>query len=230
MASSQPLPLAEEPRHDAAWSAAVRAEEWAGELRVNLIRLAALAVFYVNHLINYYVRDLDISAEYHLIVTSIAAAWAAAALLIHVALAKRGNPRYLKYAALGWDVFMTTSLIVFSNGPRSPFLILLLLIIISASLRLNLRLVWIASLAAALSYGIACGHSRWVRPETRVPVEDHVIFLLALATGGLFAGQCVRQSRRFAQNHSERLLAISEIAKTPTTVQDDSPNQEEETS
>ncbi len=218
------------PSPDAAWRAASRAEEWAGELRVNLIRLAAIAVFYGNHLIDFYLRDLGISAEYHLTVTCVAAAWAAAALAIHTVLTRRGNPGYLKYVALGWDVFMATSLIVFSNGPRSPFLVLLLLILFSASLRLNLRLVWTASLAVALSYGVACGHSKWVSPETRVPVKEHVVFLLALATGGLLAGQAVRQSRRFARNHAERLFATSETAEAASVAQEDSPNQKGETS
>ena len=230
MASSPTIPAVSEPNQDAAWRAAFRAEEWAGELRVNLVRLVAIAVFYGNHLVNFYLRDIGLSSEFHLTVTCIAAAWAAAALAIHIVLARRGNPHYLKYAALGWDVFMTTSLIVFSDGPQSPFLILLLLIIITAPLRLNLRLVWIASLAVMLSYGVACGHSKWVRPETRVPVQDHAIFLLALATGGLLAGQCVRQSRRFARDHAERLLATSEIADTPSDVQEDLLNQKGETS
>lgn len=203
---------------DFAWKAAVRAEEWAGEMRVNLLRLVAIAVFYGHHLLNFYLQDLGLTPRFHVIVSSIAVSWAAAALATHLILTKQGNRRFLKYATLSWDVFMTTSLIAFSGGPQSQFLILLLLILFTAPLRLNLRLVWVATLAVALSYGTICGHSKWVNVETQIPVVHHVIFFLGLATAGLVAGQCVRQARRFAQNYAERLLALNDIAKAPGSV------------
>lgn len=210
MTSQQPITASRGTRQDFAWKAAVRAEEWAGEMRVNLIRLVAITVFYGNHLFNFYLRDLDLTPRFHLIVSSIAVSWATAAFVTHLILAKQGNRPFLKYASLGWDVFMTTSLIAFSGGPKSQFLILLLLILFTVPLRLNLRLVWVASLAAALSYGTICGHSKWVNVETQVPIVHHVIFFLGLATAGLLAGQCVRQARRFAENYSERLLALND--------------------
>ena len=215
MTSQQPITASGGTRQDFAWKAAVRAEEWAGEMRVNLIRLVAITVFYANHLFNFYLRDLGLTPRFHLIVSSIAVSWAMAALATHLILAKQGNRPFLKYATLGWDVFMTTSLLAFSGGPKSQFLILLLLILFTAPLRLNLRLVWVASLAAALSYGTICGHSKWVNVETQVPIVHHVIFFLGLATAGLLAGQCVRQARRFAENYAERLLALNDDVEAP---------------
>jgi hypothetical protein len=198
---------------DAPWTAAQRAEEWAGELRINLIRMVAIAAFYGQHLINYYFRKLaDLTPEYHLVVTGIALSWTAAALALHIGLARRRGLPYLKYAAVAWDSFMATSLLVVSDGPRSPLLVILFLIVATAALRVHLRLVWVASLLVILSYGVVCGHSRWVRPETRVPVHHHVIFVLALGSAGLLAGQCVRQTRRFARDYAERLESVRRIA------------------
>lgn len=212
MTSTPPLSATGEQDRNAPWTAAQRAEEWAGELRVNLVRLLAIAVFYGHHLINYYVRGLEITPKYHLIVTGIAAAWVAASLALHMVLVHRRNRPYVKYAAVFWDTFMTTTLLVFSDGPQSPLLVLLFLIIMTASLRLHLRLVWVASLLVLLSYGFVCGHSKWKRPQTRAPVHHHVIFVLALGTAGLLSGQGVRQARRFARDYADRLKPPEEVA------------------
>jgi len=205
--------------HDLVWKAAQRAEEWAGELRVNLIRLVAITCFYAHHLVNYYVRDLpNLTSQYHLIVSGIAVAWVGAALALHTQLIRRRNPSWAKYAAVAWDAFMTTSLLIFTDGPQSIFLVLLLLIIATASLRIHLRLVWVASLLAVLSYGVVCGHSRWVRPDWRVPVHHHVVFLMALGTAGLLAGQAVRQTRRFAQDYRDRVKIAEGADRTDPPV------------
>ena len=101
---------------------------------------------------------------------------------------------------------------------RLHFLVLLLLIIATASLRIHLRLVWVASLLAVLSYGVVCGHSRWVRPDWRVPVHHHVVFLMALGTAGLLAGQAVRQTRRFAQDYRDRVKIAEGADRTDPPV------------
>ena len=200
---------------NAPWIAAQRAEEWAGELRVNLIRLVALSVFYAYHLFNFYVRQLpEITPQYHYIVSGITIAWAASAVVLHRSLVRRVNPPYVKYAAVGWDVFMATSLLIFSDGPRSPFLPLLLLIIATAPLRIHLRLVWVASLLSLLSYGVVCGHSKWIQPDGRVPIQHHVIFALSLGVAGLLAGQSVRQARRFAPEYADRIKFATGLAST----------------
>ncbi len=222
MTSTPALPVMEEHDQDAPWKAAQRAEEWAGELRVNLIRLVAIAAFYGHHLFNYYVRGLpDLTSQYHLTVTGIAAAWTAAALALHTGLVRRLNPPYVKYAAVAWDAFMTTSLLIFSDGPKSSLLVLLLLIIATAPLRIHLRLIWVASLLTVLSYGVVCGHSKWVRPEWQVPVQHHVIFLLALGTAGLLAGQSVRHTRRFALYYTDRLKSAERIAETASPAEEE---------
>ncbi len=208
------------PMDDAPWRVARAAEAHAGEVRINLLRLLAIAVFYGYHLINYYVRRIELSGEYHLTVTAIAVSWVAAAVLIHIALSRSKPIQSLQYWVVGWDALMATTLIVFSSGPRSPFLLLLFLILLSAPLRLDLPLVWFATLAAALSYGAVCGNSKWVRPETQVPVEHHVIFLLGLGAGGLFAGQSVRQALRLARDYADRVVAVANVIESKPAVAD----------
>lgn len=189
----------------AAWAAAQRIEAWAGEVRVNLVRLVAIAAFYGHHLLQYFLLSRDLPPGYHYSVTGVAVAWTGAALVLHVALGRRWNPPALKYAALGFDALMATTLLVLSDGPRSPLLVLLFLLVLTAPLRLELRAVWTATLLAVLAYAFVCGHARWMRPEWRVPRRQQVIFTIGLACAGLLAGQAVRQARRFARDYADRL-------------------------
>src|SRR4051812_36477818 len=64
------------PRFEANRSpSAALVESWAGEVRVNLIRLAGIIAFYANHLINVYrsPNDPSIAGDYHAKVTALAA-------------------------------------------------------------------------------------------------------------------------------------------------------------
>ncbi|HXX92136.1 MAG TPA: hypothetical protein VEN81_00790 [Planctomycetota bacterium] len=193
---------------EAAWSAAQRIEAWAGEVRVNLIRLVAIAGLFGHHLINRYLLKLDMPADYHRAVTGIAVGWTLAALALHSALSRRWNPPGLRYAAVAFDAMMIASVLLVSDGPRGPFFMLLFLLVATAGLRLDLRLVWTAAALAILAYLLACGHDRWVRQlaeHDRVPRQHQVIVVIGLACAGLLAGQAVRQTRRFARDLADRM-------------------------
>jgi len=194
-----------EEEKDLPWTAAQRVEAWAGELRVNVIRLAAIVGFYGHHLFNVRVLKLDLPPKYTLFVTGIAAAWAAGALALHVTLAGHRALPALRYIVVGFDTLMATSLLLLSDGPRSPLVLLLFLVVATAPLRLDLRLVWAATGLALLSYLFLCGHAKWVRPEWSVPRQQQVIILLGLALAGFLAGQAVRQARRLARDYADRV-------------------------
>ena len=97
---------------DTKWEDARRIEAWAGEVRVNLIRLAAILVFYGHHLVNVYLfrDDAATAGRYHQAVTALVLAWSGSVLLLHMALKKRYVPPGLKFAATGWDIFLITVL------------------------------------------------------------------------------------------------------------------------
>lgn len=200
--------VTEEFSEDAAWAAAGRVEAWAGEIRVNLIRLIAIVVFYGHHLLNVHVFKADLPPHYHFAVSALSGAWIFAGLALHAALSRRWNPVWLRYAAVAFDALMIGSILLVSDGPRGPFFMLLFPLIATACLRVDLRLVWTATALAILAYGIACGHDRWVRkrPDAdRVPRRQQVIVVLALAGAGFLAGQAVRQTRRLAREYADRL-------------------------
>ena len=187
----------------AALAGAEREEAWAGEVRVNLVRLVALTAFYGHHLLNYFVFSRgEIPAAYHALVTAVAIAWAAGAAVLHAVLSRYWNPPFLKYAAGAGDAALATALLLLAGGPRSPLVVILFLIIFTGPLRLDVRFVWAATVFSLLAYAVVCGHARWVEPEWRVPRSQQVIFAIGLVCAGLLAGQAVRQTRRLARGLS----------------------------
>jgi hypothetical protein len=190
-------------------SDSIAVERWAGEVRINLVRLAALLVFYGHHLVNvyFYHDDPTLTPAYIRAVTAVAVAWACLVLLLHVALSRRWLPPWLPFAAALSDVALVTALLIASGDVRSPLLVQYWLVIATTPLRLSLPLVTTTTVAAMLGYLVALGHYVFVRvgatayyadAARRVPRVQQGITLLALVAAGVLAGQAVRQARRLA--------------------------------
>src|SRR5947209_3607741 len=126
------------------WEDARRLEAWAGEVRVNLLRTAALVAFYGYHLLNlcFFTPELRKEHDYNTAVTVIVIGWTAAILTLHFCLTRRVVPPVLKYVATFWDVSLVTALLMASpDGPRSALILLYFVIVAASALRLSLRLV-----------------------------------------------------------------------------------------
>jgi hypothetical protein len=212
------------------WEDARRLEAWAGEVRVNLIRAVALVLFYANHLCNvYFFKDDptmqgEAGARFHVAVTTVVLAWAVGILALHVCLTRRWVPPALKYVSVGWDLVLTTALIVISpDGPRSPLMLLYFAIVASTPLRLSLRLIYVATLGAMVAALIVLGQYVFLRQHGNPPVSywestdkiprvSELIFFLSLGAVGLLAGQMVRQARRLVQGYPVRVEEDKEAA------------------
>ncbi len=200
------------PDEGASWEAARRIESWAGEIRVNRLRLAAIIVFYVRHLIDIYVNPANrtFSGRYHLWVTLIVLAWAGLVLWLHWALSQRRMGEKLKFISVIWDLAMVTLLGIVARGPQTPLMLLFFIVIASAPLRLSLRLVWVATLGAMAGYAIVLAYYAWwligwdkyySTPELRIPRSSEAIWILSMGVAGLLAGQVVRQMRRICRGY-----------------------------
>ncbi len=191
--------------NDRRWSDARRVEAWAGEARVNVIRLAALLAFYANHLVNVYVWD-DASAggSFHSSVTALVLGWSLAVLGVYVCLSRRWLVPGLAYVTVAWDVVFTTLLLLIVRDPRSMLVTLYFLAIASAVLRLSLSLVYVASLGSIAAYLFFLGYIRFyleLPAEQRQARPQQVAVVLALGAAGILAGQAVRQVRRLVRGH-----------------------------
>jgi hypothetical protein len=136
---------------DDAWTAAQRLESWAGEVRVNLIRIVALVAFYGYHLLNVFVLhdDPELRGPFHLTVTIITVAWALAAFLLHLFLTRRRVSPLLPFVASGWDLALLTLLLALTQGgPKSPLVVIYFLIVAAGPLRMSLPVVYATTLGA----------------------------------------------------------------------------------
>jgi hypothetical protein len=197
------------PRADAAPAGPQELEGWAGEVRVNLVRLAALLAFYGYHLLNTFVaRDPGVSGAYHLSVTALAMVWSAGAAALHFLLSRRRPPPALAYWATAWDIVLVAVLVMLAGGPKSPLVVLYFLVIAAAPPRLSLPAVYAATLGSVAAYLFLLGHYAfyavgydryYASPELRVPRTQEAVLVLALLGAGVLAGQAVRQARRLAR-------------------------------
>src|SRR5262249_16363090 len=113
-----PTPMTE----DARWEDARRVEGWAGEVRVNLVRLAAVLLFYGYHLLNVYLSrdDPALAGTYHVSVTALVMVWSVGVAALWLYLARRSVPPALKYVVTAWDTLLITTLLVLAGGPPNP--------------------------------------------------------------------------------------------------------------
>jgi hypothetical protein len=188
------------------WASAQRIEGWAGEERVNLIRLGSLLVFYGQHLLNVYLfrDDPSIQGDYHAAVTALMLAWAAEVLGVHYCLSRRWVPPALKYVTTAWDTLLVTALLFLGRDPKPTLSALYFLVIASAALRLSLPLVYAATGGCMVGYVFFLGYLKYwlnLTDGQRPSRPQQAVFLLALLVAGFLAGQVVRQARRLLAGH-----------------------------
>jgi hypothetical protein len=194
------------------WASARRIEEWAGEIRVNRVRLAAIIVFYARHLVDVWVQHRQgiPAGNYHAQVTGVIVAWTAMVAVLHWLLSQRRVAPSMKYISTAWDLAMVTILCAMTRDGRTPLALLFFPVIATAPLRLSLKLVWVATLGAWAGYCLVLMHYAWVvigwdkyyaTPELRIPRSTEAIFILSLGATGLLAGQAVRQMRRLVEGY-----------------------------
>lgn len=188
------------------WTDMQRLEGWVGESRVNLIRLAAILLFYSHHLINviFFPATLDLPANYHALVTLLVFSWALVVVLLHLCLSRRWNPPFLKYVVTLWDIVFITLILLLGQDTRSMLPVLFFLVIVAAALRLSLRLVYVASLASIAAFLFYLGHFRYwqqLPEEQMLERPQQIIVILTLAATGFLAGQVVRQAQRLVQGY-----------------------------
>lgn len=188
------------------WPDVQRIESWAGEVRVNFLRLVALVAFYSHHLVNVYWHrdDPTVGGPYHEAVTTLVLAWSAEVAGLHLCLTRRWVPSWLKFAATAADLVLVTALLLLGRDPKTMLAVLYLLVVVAAALRLSLSLVAFATAGAVAGYLFFLGFVRfWLQlPDwQRLSRPQQVVFLLAIAVTGLLAGQYVRQARRVSRGY-----------------------------
>jgi hypothetical protein len=212
------------PADERNWFIAQRWQAYEAEARANLLRIVAVGAFYLLHLWSYFSAQGrlpnfgflqlagagEINEQFHMLVTMLAVAWAMLALGILLALQQRMFPRWLPYFTTACDIAMLTGIICIGSAARSPLLAGYFLILVLATLRLSLPLIWFTTAGCALAYLCVLGVAKWpdrfgiakllgeTTADFRVPRYHQMITLLAIVLAGVMLGQIVRRVRRLA--------------------------------
>jgi hypothetical protein len=216
-------------RTETDWYIAQRWQAYEAELRANLLRIIAIGAFYLVHLWTYFglrgwlpnygflqvAESGEITRKFHILVTLIAVAWAMLALGILLALQHRIFPRWLPYFSTGCDIVMLTSIVMLGGMARSPLVVGYFLILIVATLRLSLPLIWFATWASAAGYLCVLACAKWpeqsalseslgqVAADVRVPRYHQLTMLLAIGLAGVMLGQIARRFRKVTENTAQ---------------------------
>lgn len=203
---------------DPRWYVVGRWQEYEGEGRTNLLRVVAIAAFYLVELANYHGIDLGIvqiprvrDRHFHLAVTALAVAWTMVGLAVHTCLRRQFFPAALKFVSTGCDLALLTCVLIVAEGPRSPLVSAYFLVIALATLRFSQRLVRFATAGAMAGYLTLLGYAAWFATrDIRVPRYHEAIVLLALALTGITLGQTIRRVRAIARSYAGGMAPAAE--------------------
>lgn len=187
------------------WFVVSRWQEYDGERRANLLRAGVLAAFYLVELVNR--RQGAVSAEFHLTVTVLTAAWVLTSWGVLVLLREKVFPPVLKYLSTALDIAFLTAVLSAADGPRSPLVSCYLLLVCLAGLRMDLGLVRAAAALACLGCLFLTYMTNAFRPALAIPTYHLALLLLSIAASGVLVGQIVRRSRAAAEDYAARRLA-----------------------
>jgi len=204
---------------DRQWYIVGRWQEYEGESRANLLRIAGIGAFYLVELANYYGLPLPwfempaiVDRPFHQAVTGLAMVWTVVALVIHMCLQHRVFPALLKYVSTACDLALLTAILMVADGPRSPLVIGYFLVIALSTLRFSLPLVRFAAAGSMAGYLLLLGYARWgTTRDLRVPRYEQIIFLLGLALSGIVLGQVLRRLREVADDYAARVRSGKEV-------------------
>jgi len=206
---------------DSQWAIVERWEEYRGEGRVNLLRAVGIASFYVIELINYHGLRLGflelpkvagVDRSFHIAVTAVAVAWLVSSWSVYALLRDRFFPPALKFLTTGMDLVYLTTILMISDGPKSPLIAGYFLVQCLAALRFSLPLVRFTAAGTIVGYLFLLGYAKWFHEALRVPRYHQLITIVSLALTGVLLGQLIRRTRSAAQDYAARLAKHREPA------------------
>ena len=178
-------------------------KEFDGEVRATLLRLIMIVVFYSIQLVHYLslTEWSDADKIFHRQVTLVAAGWLFVSLAVFISLKGGFMPAALKYITTGVDLALVLLLCWLGHGPASPLVNGLFVVLAMAALRFRIRLVWFATVVAAIGYEslVASVDGSLFDAQHTTPVLDQAITLCALVSSGAVLDQLIRGGREIAR-------------------------------
>ena len=196
------------------WHIASRWQEFEGEIRSAVLRSILIVAFYSIQLIHYLTLEAvgDSDRIFHREVTFAAIAWLFLSMSILIALRGGFMPPMLKYIATGIDLGLVTMLAWLGQGPNSPLVLAMFVVLAIASIRFRIGLIWFTTLGAMTCYMIlvAAVDANWFDSQHSTPVLTQAITLCSLGSMGVVLGQIVRTPRRMTDAFLKRAGQMKE--------------------
>ena len=192
-------------------------EEKAGEQKVNIIRLAAIAVFFLDELLNYYwlgavEHRIHLSTRWTLVV------WELFAFAAWYRVNLRGNyARWMKYASTGVDVLFLTFIVIALEGNSGPLISLFYLLIAESALRYSRGAIFAVTGLSAAGYATVWLYSFGNPRIPSVSTYAAGIHILAMIVMGVIVAYIVKKMRdlvfKFADNLVRKELAENALSR-----------------
>ncbi len=181
-------------------------EEKAGEQKVNIIRLAAIAVFFADEMFNYYFLGV-VDPAIHLRTVWTLIAWEAFALAAWGHVNYKGSyARWMKYASTSVDVVFLTFIIIALEANSGPLISLYYLLIAHSALRYSRRAIFAVTGLSAAGYALVWWSS-FGNPHI-APVSTYAagIHILAMLVMGVIVGYVVKKMRKLVLKFADSLV------------------------
>ncbi|MCX5786744.1 MAG: adenylate/guanylate cyclase domain-containing protein [Elusimicrobia bacterium] len=192
-------------------------EEKAGEQKVNIIRLAAIAVFFADEMLNYYLLGA-VELRIHIRTIWTLAAWELFAFAAWRQVNLRGGyARWMKYVSTSVDVLFLTFIIIALEANSGPLISLYYLLIAHSALRYSRRAIFAVTGLSAAGYAAVWWFSFGNPRIQPVPAYAAGINIIAMVVMGVIVGYVVMKMRglvlKFADNLVRRELAENALLR-----------------
>lgn len=186
------------------WQVFQRVQEVESALRINVVRTAAVLIFYALHGFNYawagHAQAGAEGTEHHWKATAIAFVWLIVAAGVFAALRLRTLPPAAKFLTSLTDILLLTSAAAIGARAQSPLVPAYFLIIASTVLTFDWKLVVVATIASMVGYMTLVGltDETWFDADHKVPVVQWTMTCASLGLIGCIGSQlCVGCRRGF---------------------------------
>ncbi len=192
-------------------------EEKIGEQKVNIIRLIAITVFFVNEIFNYYITGV-VQSNLHFRTLWIIVCWEIFAIVAWHKINRRGiYMRWMKYVSTGFDAFFLTFAIIALEANSGALISLYYILIVNSALRYSQRAILAATGFSTIGYAVVWYFSFGNPNIIPVPFYAAVIYVNAMIVTGLVVGYVVKGMRKlvleFAENLVHRELAENALLR-----------------
>ncbi len=172
-----------------AWHIAKRWQEFDGEMRSALLRIILVLLFYAVQLVHFLTLE-DVTEQtqlFHRVATLAAIAWLMISLGIVFALRSEFMPSAMKYVVTSVDLGIITMLALLGSGPNSPLVATYFLVLVLATLRFRIGLVWFTTISSMICYLLLVGSidPHWFDENHTTPLIKQMVTECSLASTGI---------------------------------------------